>query len=97
MYQIEFTPDAIEDLTYFRKFEQNIIVNAIQTKLPYEPTIPTRNCFRRDPPTIADWELRVREFRVFYNVQEIVQVVRIERIGEKPNNVVFFRGQGGIE
>ncbi|MGK7929364.1 MAG: type II toxin-antitoxin system RelE/ParE family toxin [Spirulina sp.] len=94
MYQIEFTSDALKDLRDFRKFEQNTIIDAIQTQLAYEPTVETRNRFRRNPPTIAEWELRIGEFRVFYNVEESIQIVSIERIGQKPNNTVFFRGQG---
>lgn len=54
MYEIEFTPEAVTDLRYFRKFEQNVIIDAIQTQLPYEPTIETKNRFRREPPDIAD-------------------------------------------
>jgi mRNA-degrading endonuclease RelE of RelBE toxin-antitoxin system len=93
MYQIEFTPESVQDLRYFKRFEQNIIIDAIQTQLSYEPTVETKNRFRRNPPDIAAWELRVGVFRVFYNVDELVQIVNIERIGEKPNNTVFFRGQ----
>ncbi|NJL23124.1 MAG: type II toxin-antitoxin system RelE/ParE family toxin [Leptolyngbyaceae cyanobacterium SM1_3_5] len=93
MYEVEFTPEAIKDLRYFKKFEQNIIVDAIQTQLLHEPTLETKNRFQRNPPDIAEWELRVGSFRVFYNVDETVQIVSIERIGEKPNNSIFFRGQ----
>jgi mRNA-degrading endonuclease RelE of RelBE toxin-antitoxin system len=92
-YEIEFTPEAFQDLRYFKKFEQSIILDAIQTQLLYEPATETRNRFRRNPPDMAAWELRVGVFRVFYNVDELVQIVRIERIGEKPNNTVFFRRQ----
>ena len=48
MYQVEFTPEAVEDLRYFRKFEQNVIVNGVQTQLTYEPTLETKNRFRRN-------------------------------------------------
>jgi mRNA-degrading endonuclease RelE of RelBE toxin-antitoxin system len=95
MYEIEFTPESVEDLGYFKKFEQNIIIDAIQTQLLYEPIVETKNRFRRNPPDIAEWELRVGVFRVFYNVDELVEIVSIERIGKKPNNSVFFRGQEG--
>ncbi|NEP41692.1 MAG: addiction module toxin RelE [Okeania sp. SIO2H7] len=91
MYQVEFTPEAVQDLRYFRKFEQNVIINGVQTQLTYEPTVETKNRFRRNPPDIAEWELRIGAFRVFYNVDETVQIVSIERIGFKPNNVVSFR------
>ncbi len=95
MYEIEFIPEAVQDLRYFRKFEQNIIIEAIQTQLTHEPTIETKNRFRRSPPDIAEWELRIGVFRVFYNVDELVRIVSVERIGEKSNNTVFFRGQEG--
>ena len=92
MYEIEFTHDALRDLRNFKKFEQNIIFEAIQTQLVYEPLIETRNRFRREPPDIAAWELRIGVFRVFYNVEQSIQVVCIVRVGEKPNNTVLFRG-----
>lgn len=95
MYQVEFTPEAVRDLRLFKRFEQNIIFDSIQTQLIYEPTVETKNRFRRNPPDIAEWELRIGIFRVFYNVDELVEVVNIARIGEKPNNTVFFRGQEG--
>ena len=93
MYAVEFTPTAREVLRYFKKYEQNIIIEAIETQLVYEPTVETTNRFRRYPPEIADWELRVGDYRVFYNVEELVLVVSVERIGEKPNNQLFFRGR----
>lgn len=91
MYDIELTPAAIKDLRYLRKFEQTTVLEAIQTQLQYEPTAETRNRFRRHPPDIADWELRIGVFRVFYNVEETIQVVSIERVGRKPNNTVLLR------
>lgn len=93
MYTIEVTPTAREDIRYFKKYEQNIIIEAIETQLTYQPTVETTNRFRRNPPEIADWELRVGGFRVQYNVEESVQIVSVERIGEKPNNELYFRGK----
>ena len=40
-FTINFTPNALEHLQYFRKFEQKIIVEAIKTQLPYEPLTTT--------------------------------------------------------
>jgi mRNA-degrading endonuclease RelE of RelBE toxin-antitoxin system len=39
---------------------------------------------------MAAWELRIAEFRVFYNVEEQVQIVEIKRIGEKEGNTFLF-------
>jgi mRNA-degrading endonuclease RelE of RelBE toxin-antitoxin system len=95
MYEIKYSTDALEDLRSFRKHEQNIIIDAIDAQLVYEPIIETSNRFRRDPPEIALWELRVGVFRVFYNVDDHVAIVRVERIGYKPNNTIFFRKRRG--
>lgn len=93
MYEIEFTPAAREDIRYFKRYEQNIIIEAIEVQLVYQPTTETANRFHRIPPEIAEWELRIGDYRVFYNVGESVQIVSIERVGEKPNNQLYLRGK----
>lgn len=93
MYEIAFTQVAFEDLRYFRKYEQNIVLDAIYTQLTHTPMFETGNRFRRDPPEISEWELRIGEFRVLYDADEIVRIVRIERIGYKPNNTLYFRAR----
>ena len=93
MYHIEYTREADEDLRYFTKHEQKIIRTGIKEQLLYQPTVQTGNRFRRDPPTIADWELRIGVYRVYYSVEESVRIVQIEHVGEKPNNEVKFRGR----
>jgi mRNA-degrading endonuclease RelE of RelBE toxin-antitoxin system len=93
MYEIEYTPQAIEDLKYFQKHEQQKILDEILVQLRYQPTVETRNRKRTRPNIIARWELRIGEFRVFYNVEEQVQIVEIQRIGEKEGNTFLFRGQ----
>lgn len=93
MYEIEYRLQAIEDLKYFKKHEQQKILDEISVQLRYEPTVETRNRKRTRPNSIAAWELRIAEFRVFYNVEEQVQIVEIQRIGEKEGNTFLFRGQ----
>ena len=68
-------------------------MDAIYQQLSYEPTIETENRFRRDPTEISEWELRVGEFRILYDADDTVRIVRIERIGHKPNNTLHFQGQ----
>lgn len=95
MYTIEFTAEAEGDLKWFSRREQNIILDGVKNSLRYEPTIITTNrhpC-RDDRTKIAGWELRIGVYRIYYDVDEVVRVVLIERIGKKPNNAVFFRGR----
>ncbi len=93
MYEIEFTPEAIGDLKSFRKYEQRKIISGIETHLRHEPTVETRNRFRMRPNQVAEWELRIEKYRVFYNVEETVRIVSIEAIGFKIGNRLFVRGQ----
>jgi mRNA-degrading endonuclease RelE of RelBE toxin-antitoxin system len=93
MYQIEYTSQAVVDLKSFKKNEQVQIVENIQIQLRYEPIIETRNRKRMRPNNTAEWELRVGEFRVLYNVDEQVLIVEIQRVGRKQGNTFFFRGE----
>ncbi|GET43520.1 type II toxin-antitoxin system RelE family toxin [Microseira wollei] len=93
MYDIEFTLEAIEDLKSFRKFEQQTIIAEIDTQLKYEPTVETRNRFRMRPNDVAEWELRTGKYRLFYNVENNVQIVSIEVVGFKIGNQLFVRGK----
>ena len=45
------------------------------------------------PNNIAEWELRLGEFRVLYDVDEQVFIVDVQRIGKKRGNTFFFQGQ----
>lgn len=93
MYDIDYTEDAIEDLQYFRKHEQNIIVDGIDEQLRYEPMVETRNRKRMRSNDTAEWELRISDYRVLYHVGAQVRIVEIQRIGEKRGNTFFFRGR----
>ena len=93
MYEIEFSPSALEDLKSLRKSEQKKVVERIETQLQHEPTVQTRNRKRLRPNDVAEWELRVDGFRVFYNVVETKIMVTIEAIGIKIGNVLFIRGE----
>ena len=93
MYEIEFTPEALQDLKAFRKFEQQKIISGIDTQLKYEPIVETRNRFQMRQNDVAEWELRIGKYRVFYNVEDVIQIVSIEVIGLKVGNQLFVRGK----
>ena len=90
MYAIEFSEGALEDLMALRAFEQSRILDAIEEQLSNEPTIETRNRkllsglippFEATPPV---WELRVAQYRVFYDVSEEERKVFIRAVSHKP-------------
>jgi mRNA-degrading endonuclease RelE of RelBE toxin-antitoxin system len=93
MYDIDFTPRALEELRWFKKHEQKVILEGIQEQLRYEPTVHTRNRKPLRPNSTATWELRIEEFRIVYDVDQQVRIVEIQRVGEKRGNAFFFRGR----
>jgi len=93
MFTITVSDDAFEDLQYFRKHDQQIILNSIEEQTLHAPSTPTRNRKPLRPNNFSQWELRVRSFRVFYDVDEKEQVVTVKAVGRKRGNVLFIRGQ----
>jgi mRNA-degrading endonuclease RelE of RelBE toxin-antitoxin system len=93
IYDIAYSEEAIADLGWFKKHEQSEILDRIDQQLRYEPTLETRNRKHLRPNATAEWELRIGDFRVLYNVDEQVLIVDIQRIGEKRGNAFFFQGR----
>lgn len=93
MLQIEFTSEAVEDLRLLRKYDQQQIVAGIQSQLAQQATQQSRNRKRLRPNQLAEWELRIGDFRVFYDVDAQNAVVRIEAIGYKEGNKLFVHGE----
>jgi mRNA-degrading endonuclease RelE of RelBE toxin-antitoxin system len=93
MYVIEFLPEAIDDLGSLRKFDQRRVVDEIEAQLVHEPNVETRNRKRLRPNALAEWELRVERFRVFFDVVTDTEIVRIVAIGYKLGNDLFIHGE----
>ncbi|MBI4786238.1 MAG: addiction module toxin RelE [Chloroflexi bacterium] len=94
-YKTSFTEDALEDLAWFKKNEQNEIRDGIHENLEYEPTVETRNRKKLRPNRTAEWELRIGKFRIFYDVDQAVRIVAVEAVGEKQGNALYFQGEKG--
>ena len=93
MFRIVFTPEAINDLRQFRKYDQQHIVAAIETQLLHQPAHETRHRKQLRPNALAEWELRVQTFRVFYDVDVAQNVVKIAAVGLKRGNTLFIHGE----
>jgi len=93
MYEIIYTVEAKEDLKSFRKFKQQFLADEIESRLRFEPTVPTRNRKKLRPNDLAEWELRLDRFRVFYDVQEVVKIVKVVAIGQKQGDKVIVHGE----
>ena len=93
-YQIELSPQAEEHLAGFTARHQAIIVSAIETQLRHQPGVETRNRKRMRPNQLAPWELRIDNFRVYYDIQtRPALLVLVLAVGVKIGNRVFIGGK----
>lgn len=88
-FQIELTQNAETELNGIKKNERNKIIDELDKQLLDQPNVSTRNrkClgtveagFEHEPPL---WELRVGEYRVFYDVNEDTQIVTVRAVRQK--------------
>jgi len=91
MFEIKITESALADLAYLKKFEQVIILDAMDRHLVTEPLTQTRNRKPLRPNDLAQWGLRVDKYRVFYDVEG--RVVKVKAVGWKEHNKLFIRGK----
>ncbi len=91
-YNIEFGQSASDDLNYYEKYDQKIIVKTILEYLKTDANIESRKRKHLRPNPIAPWELRVGKYRIFYEIAES-QIVKILAVGHKEHNELFVRGR----
>ncbi|PKO22673.1 MAG: hypothetical protein CVU38_08215 [Chloroflexi bacterium HGW-Chloroflexi-1] len=89
-YAIDYAEGVEEDLAELRAYDQARIPDKIDEQLIYEPARETRNkkmLVGLVPPwdyIEPAWELRIGEYRVFYDMDEKTLTVTIRAIRFKP-------------
>ena len=68
-FSIRLTDSAIEDLDFFRKNERRMIADGIALFLTQDAHVETRRRKPLRPNRLAQWELRLGDYRVFYDVE----------------------------
>ena len=90
VFEIRFAEGVEEDLRNIRIYYRNQILDAIEQQLAHEPDTKTKNRKLLEnviPPwqTVAPiWELRVGEYRIFYDVSRADSVVYVRAVRRKP-------------
>ncbi|TRZ98272.1 MAG: type II toxin-antitoxin system RelE/ParE family toxin [Nitrospiraceae bacterium] len=88
---MRFSRDVENDLKNLSAYHRKTILDVIESQLPDEPTTPTRNrklLVGLVPPWTAEppvWELRVADYRVFYDVSDEEPVVYVRAVRRKPH------------
>jgi mRNA-degrading endonuclease RelE of RelBE toxin-antitoxin system len=96
-FNITLTKGAQADLNWFAAYVRRIIIDGIEIHLRYQPTVGSRKVIELRLNPVADWELRLGDYRILYDVDAVVQVVSVQAIGEKRGNRLLVQGQEFIE
>jgi mRNA-degrading endonuclease RelE of RelBE toxin-antitoxin system len=90
MFTIQYAESVADDLAAARVFERRQILDRIDQELSHQPKLESRNkkpLHGLKPPWVhvePVWELRVGEFRVFYDVDEGTNQVIVRAVRRKP-------------
>jgi mRNA-degrading endonuclease RelE of RelBE toxin-antitoxin system len=90
VFIISYAESVAKDLAAIRAFERKQLLDQIDRQLSHEPTRETKNrkILRGLTPPWEHvkpvWELRVNEYRVFYDVEEAAGQVVVRALRRKP-------------
>jgi mRNA-degrading endonuclease RelE of RelBE toxin-antitoxin system len=86
VYEVELTELALRELKAIRTFDRRRIIAELKKQLVHQPSVATRirkrleavsPGFEHVPPI---WQLRVGEYRVFYDVDETTLKVYVRAV-----------------
>ena len=95
-FAIRLTDSAIEDLDYFRKNERRTISESLELFLSHDADVETKRRKRLRPNRISKWELRIDDYRVFYDIEYDIEgndLVKVVAVGNKTHNELYIRGE----
>ena len=91
-FDIRFVPSADVDLNYYEARERRIILDAVEKFLGFDADVQTKRRKPLRPSPLGPWELRIGDYRVFYEISPEV-AVRILAVGHKVHNELYIRGR----
>ncbi len=83
-YEVVITADAQKDMAALRAYDLRIVVKAIEDHLNHQPRQVSRNHIRKlTQPAISQYRLRVRDHRVYYDVDDEDKRVIVLQVYDK--------------
>ena len=92
-FAIQVTAGAEADLRWFTAYARRIILDGLEVHLRYQPSQETRRLQPLRPNPVAEWELRLGDYRVLYDVDEVERRVTVQVVGEKKGNRLIVQGE----
>ena len=91
-FDIRFVPNADADLDYYEAREQRIILDAVEKFLRSDADVQSKRRKRLRPNPLAPWELRIGDYRAFYEIAA-EDIVRVLAVGHKVHNLLHICGR----
>jgi mRNA-degrading endonuclease RelE of RelBE toxin-antitoxin system len=93
-FQVHFSSDAGGHLRHLTASQRATLIDQVEVQLVDQPTLPSRNRKHMRENSLAAWELRIGNLRVYYDVEEEPEpMVLIRAIGIKERNQVRIGGK----
>ena len=92
-FEIRYSAKAVKQLKGSRAFDRATILDEIEQTLTVNPTLQSKarvKKLRRPAPT--QFRLRVGDFRVFYDVDEVSKIVSVVQILSKADSFRYLEG-----
>ena len=90
-YEIRYSSEAVEQLRKLRVFDRTAILDQIEQVLRVNPTVVSKSRIKQlREPAPTQYQLRVGEFRVFYDVAE--NAVLIIQVLSKQDSIDYLGG-----
>lgn len=92
-YQIEYLPITKDHFRALTTRQCRIVLEAVIKQLTNDPNIKTKNRFPMRSNSMASWELRLGNLRIYYDIEDTSEpTVYILAIGVKEGNQVRIGG-----
>lgn len=88
IYKIRYSAYAELHLRKLTARQRKTILDTTERQLIHEPKEETKNRKQMRPNVLAPWELRIGDFRVYYDTDEGNRTVMILAVGIKKRNYV---------
>ncbi len=89
-FTVELANSAREELRAMRPFDRQAVLERIRQVLTSQPNVETRNCKQLHGLKVPwnqvgdTWELKVDEFRVFFEIETNTDNVVVKAVRHKP-------------
>jgi mRNA-degrading endonuclease RelE of RelBE toxin-antitoxin system len=94
-YEVILKPSAIRDLDGLRQFDVAAVADGVEELLTHEPTKESKSRIERlRGRQVADYRLRLGDFRVFYTVDADDRRVDVLRVLHTRQTAEFYEEEG---